>query len=191
MSVLEFSHQINGGGAASSGPFYNITHVHSSAPDNTKVSGYSAAFATFYQAIKAIYFTSTTVTVNYKVVAVDATPPILWPSTPTSVVGTGTTGFQPPQVCYVCSWKTLQATRHGRGRIYLGPLCSGVLQSDGRLFTPNATTIQTAGNALIAAIKAVDPADYLAVYNRKTKADVPITSAVCTAQPYTQRRRAL
>lgn len=190
MSVLEMTTQLNGGGAASTGPFYNVMHVHSSAPDNTKVTGYNNAIKAFFTACSAAFYTGTTATIGYKVVAVDATPPVAWPSTPTSVTGTGTTGFAPPQLCYVVSWKTLIATRHGRGRIYLGPLAQSVLQSDGRLFTTTAGTIQTAANNLLTAIKAVDPADYLCVYNRLTRTDIPISSAVVTANPYTQRRRA-
>lgn len=69
----------------------------------------------------------------------------------TSLSGGGTAGSAPQMLCVVVTWKTSIAARRGRGRTFLGPLASHVVQSDGSITDAQATTVRTAAGALVTA----------------------------------------
>lgn len=191
MSVVEITTRLDGGGSGSSGPFYNIWHIFLGTPDTAAVNGAIGALKTFYQSCSNSFVNSTSITVGAKTVLIDQVPPLFVASTPQTVIGTGGAAFGPPQVAMVVSWKSVQATRAGRGRTYLGPLSPTTFAVSGSLSSGSTSSAQSAGTNLIAAIKALDSANYLAVYHRRTRTNTPITGCSVSVNPYTQRRRAL
>jgi hypothetical protein len=65
-----------------------------------------------------------------------------------SLTGLGT-GSAPQALAIVVGWRTTIAARRGRGRTFLGPVASGVMQTDGTVTDANLTTVRTAAAALI------------------------------------------
>lgn len=71
-------------------------------------------------------------------------------------VASGSVGAAPPALAIVVGWRTTSATRRGRGRTFIGPLNSNVMQSDG---TPSDTVlnnIRGANDTLIATSQAAN-----------------------------------
>jgi len=152
-----------------SGPGYNLWHVSNFAGAQTTDAAVQAAvdaIRDFYAAIQFHYNDTATITVGESVVEVDATPPVVRAITPRTVVGTASSGQAPAQLALVMSLRSAVATRAGRGRIYLGPIKAADMTTGGRFVAASATTIQTAGNALIAALAALPQPYNLAIRNR-------------------------
>lgn len=200
MSIWEVSNKIVGGGPSSTGPFYNIMHVSVPNDDPATATAITGLFTTFYTAIKGIFTTASSLQPAAKIVRVDVDPAVYIPNTPGSVAGTQSVTWAPAQICMVLSWRTAIATRHGRGRTYLGPLGAATLSGNGDLSAALALAAQNAGTALIAGVKSFDAAAFLAVWQRpKRNAGgtiitpghaTPILTASCSGVSYTQRRRA-
>lgn len=191
MPILAVTVTGSTGGSAGTGPFINVFHVSVLTADVSTGNLIITRLKKFYDAIAVIYPSGSTRTVGSRIVEVAGAVPALVPSPPVNTVaGTGT-AIAPPQICYVTSWRTLVATKHGRGRTYLGPLANSVLQTDGRLFTTLVSTIQTAANTLISDLNTDFVGNGLVIYNRATKGGIPVASALVSSNPYTQRRRAM
>ena len=99
-----------------------------------------------YDAIKALFPTTVVFTLGTVTDISDQTE-----ATPTfaSVTGTGAVGYAPQALSVVVTWKTSIAARRGRGRTFLGPMGSGIMQTDGSITDANLTTIRTAAAALV------------------------------------------
>jgi hypothetical protein len=105
-----------------------------------------------------------------------------------TVTGTGGPNGTPPQVALVASWRTALAGRSFRGRSYLGPLSSGVLNTNGGSFTSGTTTlVTTAGGTLITG--SITASMRIQVYSRTKNVASPIVGVTVNAIPDTQRRR--
>jgi hypothetical protein len=164
------------------------------------VTGAVNAVKNFYVACAAIFCTDTSQIVPSKLTRVDVEPPVFVPAAQVSPTGTGGTSHAPPQICMVVSWRTAVATRSGRGRTYLGPLSQSAIETTGALKATSASTVRTAGQALLDALHTVDPVMSLVVWKRPVRSagggiitpgvETPITSCSVVTNPYTQRRRA-
>lgn len=79
------------------------------------------------------------------------TPSLLTPSSPWTVTGTVPGSNYTAAAGMACvTWRTSLATRRGRGRTFIGPLASGVVEADGSLGAANLTQFNTAISALVA-----------------------------------------
>lgn len=58
-------------------------------------------------------------------------------------------GAAPPVLAVVVGWRTTLAARRGRGRTFLGPLRSGVIQSDGTIGTTALNALQSAASTFV------------------------------------------
>lgn len=190
-----------GGAAGATGPFFNIFHVNTPTDSAATALSVLNQFQTFYQAIKGLYGAGTAWSVGNKIVRVDLDPPIYVPAAPQTTAGSGAGGYTASQLAAVVSWKTAIATRHGRGRTYIGPLGATAVDTTGSLSSASQLALQNAATALIANLKAVDPIIYPVVWERPRRNPatgaltfagnaIPVVSAVCTTTLYTQRRRA-
>jgi hypothetical protein len=82
------------------------------------------------------------------------TEPLIIGATPaTSTSGTGT-GFIPPQLASVVSWRTATSGRSGRGRTYLGNISQNA-QSGSLITAAFVTAVNTAATTLISAVRAL------------------------------------
>jgi hypothetical protein len=117
-------------------------------------------------------------------------PPTVLAVPPQTVTGTDFSGYCPPQCAVVVSWKTILASRSGRGRSYMGPIGRAGETTNGTPTPAFATALQTAANTLISDLTALPAAKVL--YNEQTKAWAGVTSAVVRGGSFhTQRRRAV
>lgn len=103
-----------------------------------------------------------------------------------SLPGVAAGEMLPFQCASNISWRTALATRAGRGRIYLPPLVSTVLDA-GRLSASAVSTIVSAGEALVGGMNTGGLA--LILYGRTTHTQTPVTSADVGNVIDTQRRR--
>ena len=85
-------------------------------------------------------------------------------------------------------WNGSSRSRSTRGRLYLGPLLDGQINTDGR--TLASTTLTGINTAMANFISSLASAGYpLAVISRKNLAAYPVTSAATSSVIATQRRR--
>lgn len=203
MTVLQYVAEITAGPATGTGPYANVFHIFTNTATTARANAHIGALTTFYNGVKSgCYSTGTSINIGRQVVAVDVDPPVYVPSTSQTVNGTFPTSYMPPQCCLVVSWRTMTATRSGRGRTYIGPLTQSMLDITGRFLAANVAFVQSAATALIAAIKAIDPNDALVVFHRPTgptpkHPGTPVTpaswivieSANVANVPHVQRRR--
>jgi hypothetical protein len=198
MSVVQYVGEITATPATGTGPYANVFHIFTGTPSVARANAHIGALKTFYTTLVGGAFpTSSSVLLGRVVTVVDANPPVYIPATSQTVTGTNGTGYLAPQVCAVISWKSSVATRKGRGRTYIGPLAAAMGTSAGNFAAGNLALIQSAASALITAITAIDPADYLCIYHRPPKGtapnpasdNTPILSATVANVPHVQRRR--
>ena len=100
---------------------------------------------TFYQSVNTLMPATTSITlgtVTEVTTAREITP------TFAAVTGSGT-GSAMQALAVVVTWKTSIAARRGRGRTFLGPLATSVVQSDGTINDSNLTTIRASAAALV------------------------------------------
>lgn len=195
---MQYTAEITATPATGTGPYANVFHIFTGTPSTTRGNAHINALKTFFTSCASVlYCTSWSALIGRSVVVIDGNPPVYIPTTPQTVAGINGTAYCPPQTSMVVSWKTGLATRKGRGRSYMGPLSQSVLATGGNFNATHVSTVQTAATALIAAIIAIDPADYLCVYHRPPGAtlpnpatdNTPILSASVANVPHVQRRR--
>jgi hypothetical protein len=83
----------------------------------------------------------------------NAEPVIIGATPATSTAGTGT-GFIPPQLASVVSWRTATSGRSGRGRTYLGNISQNA-QSGSLILAGFVSAVNTAATTLITAVRAL------------------------------------
>lgn len=203
MTVLQYVAEMTATPATGTGPYANVFHIFTSTVTTARANAHIGALKNFYTTLSSGLFpTTTSVLIGRQVVAVDTDPPVYVGSTSQTVTGTNGTGYLPPQIAVVVSWRTLEATRHGRGRTYLGPLAAAMDGGNGAFAAGNLAFAQTAATALISAITTIDPNDGLVVFHRPTHPTTRhpgtpttpaswrvITSASVANVPHVQRRR--
>jgi hypothetical protein len=177
-------------GGLGSPPDYNIHYVTTATQTETVLTPVVTQFKNFYDAIKAYYPNGTIITVGASVLDMEVTPPVFLPVPPQTVNGTDSSGFCPPQCAVVVSWRTLTASRGGRGRSYIGPVGRAAETTNGTPMPAFVTALQTAANALITGLTSVSASKV--IYNETTKSQIGVTGAIVRGGTFhTQRRRAV
>jgi hypothetical protein len=179
-------------GSPGSPPDYNVMHVID--VDATLVSAQAIVqkIADFYTAIKAYYGGGVHVSVGSTVYQDPPGFNLLVGTAPVDVAGTDLSGYAAPQLSVVVSWRTMLATRTGRGRTFLGPLGRAAETTNGTPTPGMVTTMQTAATALISGISGLPSSPTFVVYSPKLGTQQQITSALVRGGSFhTQRRRAL
>jgi hypothetical protein len=179
-------------GSPGSPPDYNVMHFIDVAATTASAQAIVQVVADFYTAIKAYYGGGVIVTAG---ATVYQDPPgfnLLVPTAPVAVSGTDLSGYTAPQLAVVVSWRTMLATRTGRGRTFLGPLGRASETTNGTPTPAMVTTMQTAANNLIANTNALSGGASYVVYSPKLGTQQLITSALVRGGTFhTQRRRAV
>mgnify|MGYP001054204639 CR=1 FL=1 len=179
---------INGG--AGSPPDYNVHFVSTADQLPATMTAVLTQFKNFYDAVKAWFPNGQIFTIGAQVLDMETTPPTVLAVPPQTVTGTDFSGYCPPQCAVVVSWKTILASRSGRGRSYIGPVGRAGETTNGTPTPAFATALQTAANGLISGLTPVPAAKVL--YNPATAAFAGVTSAVVRGGSFhTQRRRAV
>ena len=111
---------INGG--AGSPPDYNVHFVSTADQLPATMTAVLTQFKNFYDAVKAWFPNGQIFTIGAQVLDMETTPPTVLAVPPQTVTGTDFSGYCPPQCAVVVSWKTILASRSGRGRSYIGPV---------------------------------------------------------------------
>lgn len=179
-------------GSPGSPPDYNVMHVNDATGTLASAQAIVQSIADFYTAFKAYYGGGVHVTAG---ATVYQDPPgfnLLVGTAPVDVAGTDLSGYAAPQLAVVVSWRTILATRTGRGRTFLGPLGRAAETTNGTPTPSMVTTMQTAATALIANISAQAGSPRLVVYSPKLGTQQEVTSALVRGGTFhTQRRRAV
>lgn len=177
-------------GGAGSPPDYNVHYITSPDQLPATITAALGKFHDFYDAVKAYFPNGQSFTIGSQLLNMETTPPTVLPIAPVSVSGTDFSGYCPPQCAVVVSWKTLSASRSGRGRSYIGPIGRAGETTNGTPTPAFATALQTAATALIAGLSSVSCQKVL--YNESTRAFIGVASAVVRGGSFhTQRRRAV
>lgn len=140
---------------------------------------------TFYEAIKALLAPGTW-NHGQRVTTVDLTPNVVVPATPLTTTATGSNNA-PRQAAAGVSWQTAFIGKSYRGRSYLGPVTTSMLDSGGLAI----------GSAALAIIVAALPAMYaptaggavLAVWSPTLQTANDVVGATAHSGLRTQRRR--
>lgn len=186
--ITKITVAINGG--AGSPPDYNVHYVTSSDQLPATLTTVLGKFHDFYDAVKAWFPNGQVFTIGAQVLNMETTPPTVLAVPPVTVNGTDFSGYCPPQCAVVVSWKTILASRSGRGRSFMGPVGRAGETTNGTPTPAFVTALQTAANTLISSLEPLPAAKVL--YNETTKAWAGVTSAVVRGGSFhTQRRRAL
>lgn len=179
-------------GSPGSPPDYNVMHVNDVTGTLASAQAIVQSIADFYTAIKAYYGGGVHVTAG---ATVYQDPPgfnLLVGTAPVDVAGTDLSGYAAPQLSVVVSWRTIVATRSGRGRTFLGPFGRAAETTNGTPTPSMVTTMQTAATALIANLSAQSGSPRLVVYSQKLGLTQEVTSALVRGGTFhTQRRRAV
>ena len=131
-------------------PGANIWHIRTiadplDAGELSQANSLVGYIRTFYSAL--VGFLPATTTVNLGTVTEEETQREITPTMAT-VTGSGT-GSAPQALAVVVTWKTSIAARRGRGRTFLGPLATTLMQSDGTPNDASLVSIRTAAGALV------------------------------------------
>jgi hypothetical protein len=111
----------------------NVFHFQVTTPELDGAQASVDALETFYDSIKGVYTSTTTITIGSVVATVGETPNRFVDGvTPAVVNGTGATDAQPNNSAALITWRTGLAGRSRRGRSYLGPFRNGITDGDGR-----------------------------------------------------------
>lgn len=164
----------------------NVWHweIPNSAPI-TEVGEVTAALDTFYTAIAGVLFVQT-FTIGTRCVTVDQNPNVIIPANTGSATATGV-GVSVLSAAAVLSLGSYVVGGTHRGRVYLGPLDQGAVQSNGRqLGTSEQSTINSAAGALLTPTAS---GCRLVVWSRKNNTATVVTSVSTALQLGTQRRR--
>lgn len=134
------------------GPGVNVWHCRTAgtAIDATTTGQLNALLGflrTFYNTIGSWYPATTTITLG-TCTTVDTQAEAA--GTFATVTGTGT-GSAPQLLANVVTWKTSVAARRGRGRTFLGPLCTSAMQADGTPAAALQSDVSAAATALVSA----------------------------------------
>jgi hypothetical protein len=179
-------------GSPGSPPDYNVMHVIDVAASTPSAQAIVQAIANFYTAIKAYYGGGVHILCGSTVYQDPPGFNLLVPTAPVDVAGTDLSGYAAPQLSVVVSWRTMLATRSGRGRTFLGPLGRAAETTNGTPTPSMVTTMQTAATTLISDISALSGGATFVVYSPKLGTQQQITSALVRGGSFhTQRRRAL
>ena len=146
----------------------------------------------FYTAIAAMYVSAAVITVGSRVISFDpedvSVPGQIYTVIPRAVAGTGGSSAMAAQVAMCVSWHTAFAGKSFRGRSYLGPFATSVLNSATGLFTSALVTSTTvAANALLTGLQSVSVSPLL--FSRKNAATQVLINATIDNTPDTQRGR--
>jgi hypothetical protein len=141
---------------------------------------------TFYTAVAGSLANGFSIAIGKRVVTVDQSPNLIVSPTVRNVSSSGT-GHSAQQAAIVCSLGSNVVGGSHRGRIYLGPLDTAAINTDGRTV---ASADQTTINSALAALMATTTGGIqLAVWSRKNHAATPVTAVGISSVIGTQRRR--
>lgn len=117
------------------------------------------------------------------------TPNLLESADPWTVVGTDSSGNWASAPSMACvSWKSLLATRSGRGRTFIGPLSRNSIDTDATLSSSQLTTLRTAAAALVSA-SLLDTNGAVGVWSEKDQVLRDFASSSVTDQVAVLRSR--
>jgi hypothetical protein len=130
-------------------PGANIWHIRTTgaigAVETAQAQALIGYIRTFYNQCQTYFPTTSSFTLG-TVTQVDSGREIT--PTWTALSGLGT-GNAPQALAVVVTWKTSIAARRGRGRTFLGPLATALMQSDGTMVDASRTDILTKAQTLV------------------------------------------
>lgn len=131
-------------------PGVNVWHVRttlSAGTDPSQLQAMVTAIRTFYDGCKTVFPTSTNFTLGTVTEVSDQTEAA---PTWTTVTGTAVNAYAPQALAIVVSWRTTIAARRARGRTFLGPVGSAIMDTNGTPVDSYLTAIRAAAATMIA-----------------------------------------
>jgi hypothetical protein len=113
------------------------------------LNGLNAALGDFYVACESIYHGGCNLHFDGSWVRVDDDSKEIVRGNTNDVAITGTTDALPPSQCLVVGWGTSIASKSARGRTFMGPLRTSVLQDNGTPTEAARTLVEAAAADLI------------------------------------------
>lgn len=133
-------------------PAFNIWHVRTAVTEEGTAFLENAlgALAAFYESAKGAYPTGAIITVGEGVIKDPLGTPEHVTDHSTTINGSGTTGILSPLLAISIGWRSTIATRSGRGRTFIGPLCGATdEQHTGRPNSAYIVTLQSCVDGLV------------------------------------------
>lgn len=152
MAIFRIPVEITGGTLPS--PAINVWHARAETLGDIAGVGISpydgplGALFDFYTVMKSMIPAGMTITIPSQFTDVDTQEEASADSTIPAITSTGT-GSAPPGLAVTVSWKTSIAARRARGRTFVGPLCTAVLQSDGTISEAHLSSVRAACQTLL------------------------------------------
>lgn len=137
------------------GPGFNIWHCRTTGedvPSTADLDALTDILHTFYSAISPFYTPGTTAAFEGVATTIEENPRFDASGSSWSVTGSSSVSVMLPTAAQICiGWTTEEAGRRGRGRTFIGPLTSAVLDGsgDGTPLNGSLTTLRAAADALV------------------------------------------
>ena len=131
------------------GPGLNTWHFRHEDIAALDLDGVLGVLQNFYIGIRSFYDGATTISCPDEIIEDPYGSPTYQSVTGWSVLGNGTGLNMPPSDQVVVTWRTASATRSGRGRTFIGPLVSGLLEDNGTIQAGSLQLIRDAAAALV------------------------------------------
>ena len=132
------------------GPGYNVFHVRTVTSLRNELIGALNAIEQFYIDTRSLYPSGVKHTIGEGMIKDPLGAPEYVNDDPRVRLGEGSPTVAPALLALTVSWKTSSATRSGRGRTFLGPVCEDAMQgSDGTPLNTIMTTVRNAADKLV------------------------------------------
>lgn len=133
------------------GPGFNIWHARfvDSTPPPALLGDALDALELFYSTIDSTIVTGTTFTLGEGMILDPLGSPTYVDDDSRTVTGSDGAGSMSNLLCITVGWRTISATRSGRGRTFVGPMGIGTAGNDGTPADSVLTTIRGAATDLI------------------------------------------
>lgn len=134
----------------SGGPGFNIWHVRTDDSAGAELDSALNALEEFYSDISSLFAASSRVVIGEGMIKDPLGAPEFAPDDSRTITGGGPFTVGPAPLAIVCGWRTVSATRSGRGRTFLGPFSVAAQdQADGTPGGASLESIRTAATGLV------------------------------------------
>lgn len=145
----------------------NVWHARTTADDDVSgpLQDHEDALEAFYSAITGVAAGGTEFHSPGEWIRVNPEPPVIAVTDGFTVVTGTSVPPLPPANCIVVGWGSVTPTRRGRGRTFVGPIGTSMLEGDGTVTAAALTTCRGAADSVLAH-NAIAGDGALGVYSR-------------------------
>lgn len=131
-------------------PGFNVFHVRTVSEAGDELEQALDALEEFYNDLRSVYHVGTRIVLGEGMIRDPLGSPTYVEDDRRVIQGNGSGGIGPQLLAVVVSWRTQSASRSGRGRSFIGPLSSNMLDgTDGTPVPAAMTAIRSAADGLV------------------------------------------